>query len=471
MFPIIFALLHKLNLFVIKGLQCNGKPVIACRERSFYQTQITLLTRIEDIVLSYTEYATLRVLEKIQRSKMQRILKLASNIPYWKMRVQSKSVLFRKIKSVVEIQELPIMLREDVQREFSTGQMVNQSVPIERRVFAQTSGSTGEPLSFFLDTILVAGRRACCWRMLRWCKSGKRPLLVRAKGAHHLGPMNFKGVYTFETRGYDDVDAMLSGLYAFTRSLAKRFSTSIILDMFPSYLTRFTQVVQASKLDISHITGLLTGGESLLPDERDYVERTLSRKIRNKYTAMEFLVIGQECGQSPEHSYHINAEYFYIEIVDANGSASPPGQTGRVIVTSLDHEAQLFLRYDTGDLGHLFKDNCPCGRTLPLLLVEGRQAHLITLPSGKTHSQFSIIKHFYRPHIVKHVREFQIVHETPTALTVKIVPYEATNSSIIHVLRDELSRTFDGEVHVTVELAENIPRAKSGKRKGYIKKF
>src|SRR3989338_3255045 len=282
MLPIIFALLHKLNLFVTKGFRCNGKPVVACQETSLYQSKITLLTRIEDILLSHTEYAPPHILERIQRSKMQRILQSTSHVPYWRMRVQSESVLFRNIKSAVEIQELPIMMREDVQREFSTGLMVNQLLPIERRVLAQTSGSTGEPLSFFLDTILVVGRRACCWRMLRWCKKGKRPLLIRAKGAHHLGPLNFKGIYTFETRGYADVDTMLLHLYTFTLSLAKRFSTSIILDMFPSYLARFTQIAQASKFDMSHITGLLTGGESLSLGEREYIEQAFSHKIRSK---------------------------------------------------------------------------------------------------------------------------------------------------------------------------------------------
>ena len=203
------------------------------------------------------------------------------------------------------------------------------------------------------------------------------------------------------------------------------------------------------------------------------MEKTFSCKIFSHYTTTEFATIAQECGQSPQHALHVNAEYFYVEIVDDRGRTLPSGETGRIIITSLDQEVFPFLRYDTGDLGHIMRGRCPCGRTLPLLLVEGRKAHLIKLPDGRTLTQFNVTGIFYSPELATQVRQFQIIHEKQKEFMVKIVPNFSgvQKEELVTVVQGKLSKIFGERIKVSIKIVEKIPKTDLGKLMGYVSKI
>ncbi|HET7324784.1 MAG TPA: phenylacetate--CoA ligase, partial [Halococcus sp.] len=57
-------------------------------------------------------------------------------------------------------------------------------------------------------------------------------------------------------------------------------------------------------------------------------------------------------------------DHFYPEIIDpSTGKPLPAGEEGELVLTTLTKEALPVLRYRTGDITHLYEEECACGRT------------------------------------------------------------------------------------------------------------
>jgi len=97
---------------------------------------------------------------------------------------------------------------------------------------------------------------------------------------------------------------------------------------------------------------------------------------------MEMGLIAHECTEG--RSLHVPAEGIIAEIVDEDGAAVRPGETGDVLLTSLRNDAQPFIRYRLGDRATAPLDpTCSCGRGLPVFgTVAGRTQDFLRTASG-----------------------------------------------------------------------------------------
>src|SRR5208282_3466525 len=87
--------------------------------------------------------------------------------------------------------------------------------------------------------------------------------------------------------------------------------------------------------------------------------------------------------QCPEHEhYHVQSESALVEVLDKAGDPCRPGESGRLVVTSLHNFAMPLIRYDTGDFAEP-GGPCSCGRGLPVLdRIVGRVREMLVMPSG-----------------------------------------------------------------------------------------
>lgn len=77
--------------------------------------------------------------------------------------------------------------------------------------------------------------------------------------------------------------------------------------------------------------------------------------------------IGMVALQCPKHEhFHVQSEGLILEVLGEGGRACGPGETGRLIATTLHNFAMPLLRYELGLSGEL-GGPCPCGRGLPVL--------------------------------------------------------------------------------------------------------
>ncbi len=99
------------------------------------------------------------------------------------------------------------------------------------------------------------------------------------------------------------------------------------------------------------------------------------------YSANEVGYIAFRC---LEHgALHVQSESLLVEIINDQGQPCVPGESGRVVVTSLHNLATPVLRYDLGDYATV-GEPCPCGRGLPVISqILGRTRNAALSPDGQ----------------------------------------------------------------------------------------
>lgn len=106
------------------------------------------------------------------------------------------------------------------------------------------------------------------------------------------------------------------------------------------------------------------------------------------YSANEVGYIAFRCRE--QGALHVQSESLLVEVLDDAGQPCTPGETGRVVVTSLHNLATPLIRYDIGDYAEL-GGPCPCGRGLPVLTrVLGRVRNLVRTPDGRRYWPVSL---------------------------------------------------------------------------------
>jgi len=121
--------------------------------------------------------------------------------------------------------------------------------------------------------------------------------------------------------------------------------------------------------DLKLKRAILTG-EMLAPSLRQFFQNDYGIAVFQVYGTADLGVVAYECRQKA--GMHIPEEVI-VEIVDpATGKQLPSGETGELVVTSLNRIYPL-VRFGTGDLSLFTDESCPCGRTSNRLVrIAGR---------------------------------------------------------------------------------------------------
>lgn len=107
------------------------------------------------------------------------------------------------------------------------------------------------------------------------------------------------------------------------------------------------------------------GGEAWSGNMRTQVEKELGIKAFDIYGMSELQGPGVSFECEAQDGLHINEDYFYPEIIDPQTlKPLPDGEYGELVFTCIGNEALPLLRYRTGDITALYRDECACGRTL-----------------------------------------------------------------------------------------------------------
>lgn len=126
---------------------------------------------------------------------------------------------------------------------------------------------------------------------------------------------------------------------------------------------------------------LWTGGETLTPAVRTFLEQGFGCPVTNSYGCSEFLALAAECSQQ---RLHLNSDWAILEAVDADGAEVPPGTWSHSCwLTNLANHLQPLIRYELGDRIRYADQPCRCGSNLPVIEVMGRSDDVLRLPGGQ----------------------------------------------------------------------------------------
>jgi len=212
--------------------------------------------------------------------------------------------------------------------------------------------------------------------------------------------------------------------------------------------------------------------ETLTPPDRELLEETFDCRVFDRYGGREVGLIGHEC--EAHEGLHLSPMCNLAEVVDVNDKPVAAGQTGRIVVTNLHNYAMPFIRYEVEDMAVPVERFCSCGRTTPLLeRIVGRTADVIISPSGKLIPGEFFFHNFGRLLSGRDlVKQYQVVQETRSELTIRLVPSEGADvATLQNELTDMIHQHADSAFVLTFEICDSIPSTSSGKYRFTISKL
>ena len=416
--------------------------------------------------LERTQWYNNDLLKVLQDEKIQRLTWYAAHhVPYYQALFQELGIRPQDIRSRDDLICLPYLEKSTVQARLDDFRSLLYRDPHTVEHF-QSSGTTGKALDVYVSLDCLQMEKAFSW-------------LHRSCGGIRLGDRAaaFVGFPVVPVRRkhppfwvYDRVeDRMLFSLQHMSKANLPAYADQLARFQ-PVFIAGYPTAIYLMALHLcdAGITSvrpkaLFTASETLLPHQRPVIEQAFGCKVFDWYGAVELIANIVQC----EHgNYHIKAEYGVVEILNPDGTPTPPGQIGELVCTSLNSMAMPFIRYRVGDTAVPKEGVCPCGRGGRLVKrITGRIEDVIVTPDGRYLSRLDFV---FKG--ILNVEEAQMIQDARDHLRVRIVRRPGyTEQDTAHILSN-LRERLGEDMRIEVEPVERIPRTASGKFRYVISK-
>lgn len=414
-------------------------------------------------------------LEHIRRNQLTSLNQLlahcARHIPFYR-RVLQEAGLAPQDQPIGwdQFRRLPVLQRSDYQRHLD--ELRAEALPdgIVARPPILTSGTTGEPLQIAGTNLSVFWWHAFYLRDLEWAGLDPRgPLAVIkvfAKKPEEL-PRFLRGV----SRAVRN--PLLQGLcesgpmFAMDVRQDPRVQLDWLRQVRPHYLSSpasnlefLASLVRESGQPLAELRAVQIYGEAMTPLQRQRIEAGLGVPVKNLYSSTEAGYMASQCPHGG--GLHQHAENFIAEVVDADGKACAPGESGRLLVTTLHNHYGPFIRYEIGDDVTLAAEPCACGRGLPhwQQVDGGKWRPLLQLPDGRRKSSMGLVAELQG---MAGVHQFQLVQRRPDHILVRIAPSLQWSAESAQRIAGLVREHMEQQVQVEVETRPFLERPPGGK--------
>ena len=422
--------------------------------------------------LDRTQWLTHDELEKLQFRQIRALmLHCQQNVPYYARLLSKAGLDPRLLDNIEHFRRIPLMTRELYQAHFADLQARALPAGMSPAGGSYTSGTSGVPIK-----VLKTNRDALWWsamylRDLEWSgldprgrlaairlMAMKRDDLPQAKKGFTLPywtPFTELLLESGPSFGMDvrqDPPRQIEWL--------REINPDYLLSL-PSNLEYLASLLQETGEKLPSLRAIQAVGEPVPIATRQRIEGGFGVPVKNLYSTTETGYVASPCPLG--HGLHVHAENVLAEVLDDNDQPCAPGQTGRLVLTSLTNFLTPFVRYDILDDVTLGTGPCPCGRGLPLWThVDGRRHPMLYLPDGERRSVIGIVLGLRQ---VGGCRQFQIIQRSPEHVVLRVVPDRSWSVGHAERMRQCVRNEMDAEVRVDVDEYEVLERPAGGKLK------
>jgi phenylacetate-CoA ligase len=377
-------------------------------------------------------------LDALQLKRLRETIRRLERVPFYRGKFLETGLKPEEIKSAADIRRLPFTTAADLRENYPDGLLAVSRDEVLR--LHTSSGTTGKPKALFfsrrdVDTAAELIARALCMTGVTRRDVFQNMMsyglftggLVMHYGAEKVGCMVIPaGPGTSERQ----------------LLLMQDFRTTVI-HVTPSYAFYFADFLEKKGVDPRKDLALrkaFVGAEPYTEETKRKIEAALGIDVYNSYglTEMNGPGVGFEC--EGKCGLHVWEDNFVLEIINpATCEPVSEGETGELVLTSINREAMPLLRYRTRDLTSLIPGPCACGRT-------HRRIHRIT---GRSDDML----------IVRGVNIFpqqieRVLMSIPQIGRNYLIQLEGLDEMTVKV---ELSPSgFDGQVGHLAELQEQV---------------
>lgn len=152
----------------------------------------------------------------------------------------------------------------------------------------------------------------------------------------------------------------------------------------PSFIVTLIEYAKANNIDFnkSSVRSIVCIGESIRNDDLTYnalgkrITENWDVKIYSTYASTEMGAAFSECVE--QKGCHLNDDLLFLEVLKENGEEALDGESGEIVVTTLNVEGTPLIRYKTGDIAKVYRSACACGKdTARLGPIIGRKNQMI----------------------------------------------------------------------------------------------
>ena len=157
---------------------------------------------------------------------------------------------------------------------------------------------------------------------------------------------------------------------------------STVLGSTPTYALTIAERAERMGIDVRKLPMRVGsfGAEPWSVEMRNEIEERMGIAAHEAYGLTELM--GPGVAFTCEYrKLHMNEDHVYAEIIDPETEQPVPlGETGEMVLTSLQRRAMPMIRYRTKDITRLVREKCQCGRTLiQMEKVTGRDDDMLII--------------------------------------------------------------------------------------------
>jgi phenylacetate-CoA ligase len=452
-----------MGFFHIRSLPGTSWPAVPYPQVSLVWNAYQALDR--------TQWFKPAEIESLQLRQLNALLDhCRKQVPYYARVLSDAGFANRPIENLADFRRVPLLTRELYQRHFAEIQartlpegMLTSPKP------SFTSGTSGVPIE-----VRKTNRDALWWsafflRDLEWCNIDPRGKLATIRMIAHTREELPRALLGGSVPYWNKSLQLLletGTCYGIDMRADPRKQLHWLRQVRPDYLLSMptnleflASLLIESGQRLAELKLIQTMGEPLADEARQRIEKGFGVPVKNLYSTTESGYIASPCPSG--NGLHVHSENVLCEVLDAENNPCQPGQTGRLIFTSLHNFIAPFIRYEIQDEVTLAAGPCPCGRGLPLWShVEGRRYPALRLADGRLKSSIGIVVGLRQ---VGGVHQFQMIQQSVGHAIVRVVPNRTWTLSHADRMIQVLHHEFESPIRVDVEEKLFIERPAGGK--------
>lgn len=352
--------------------------------------------------------------------------------------------------STATLDQLPIVSKS-IMRQEGIDRFSAMHFPVNKRLTSRSSGSTGEPFSYYDCSTANSVNTAA--KLRTWYQAGYHlgmPYMKIANGARHgklkklqdwINCCDYVPFYSMD----DDV----------LRNILERIEHKqpCFIRSYPVPLFLLAQYRNKHRNDYHHKPlHVMTTGSTLPVAYRSEIEHAFGCDVIDSYSCEGT----PNTYETPAHDgYHVTGYYGIIEVLDDNNQPITNG-IGRVVSTDFWNFAHPFIRYDTQDLVEVRKNQ--------IQRIMGRECESLIDSGGHRYTVHNFVGFFQeddRP-TRQSVTAYQVVKHPDGSITFRLVVNDQYNPDIEQYIIGFWKQQLG--VPVSVELVDEIPLMHNNKR-------
>lgn len=354
-------------------------------------------------------------------------------------------------------------------------------------VSGKTSGSTGTPLTYYMDPELVAYNYACTDHHVAYIGGRLGDRKIRISGKAIVPPDTQKPPFWLYIRPNHQlqfsayhIEKQTASAYCHAmrrfagEGLAnKRFGNGTAYGTgYARAWLRLAELFQAERLTPPRLQVIRLDSEGIELRQQALVQSVFGCNVVQTYGLSEIGQFGIQCANG---HYHIIPGFAYVEVVplkdaereaDGTGCAGDSGCEGEIVVTTLRGKRAPLIRYRTGDVGVLGKGDCGCGmHTQYLTKLVGRIDDYILVGGKKVDRLSHLLK------VDKGVIASQIVQTDAKTLVFRIIPDENYTPDVLAQIQRNAKPYIEKGMQLRFELVHALEKTQNGKARYVLRKY